>query len=138
MKRKARVSFLLAFIMLVAFLLAPSTHAQDPVTVYTFIDGAVWHANDDQPIRLYLAWVAMTKGQVNQFLLHHESSFLMTGTGEGEPLLDLGAEAAEAAGVQARTAHLDERDSLRRTAARLPSIYNVSKILQVFSHLVDK
>lgn len=82
MNRKKTTFLLLTAILVTIALVVPIASAQpEPAVVLPYIDGATWYADDDQPIDMFWAWVATTRGLVRVYLRHSYESYTLTNAG---------------------------------------------------------
>jgi hypothetical protein len=70
-------------LLLATLTVIPSISAHgEPVNIFPYIDGAVYEIQTDQEAHIFLAWIALSPGLVQEYLNASHESYTLVGNGE--------------------------------------------------------
>lgn len=89
MKTRKHLLLLTILLLLATLTLTPGISANgEPVNILPYIDGAVYEIRTDQEAHIFLAWVALSPGLVQEYLNASHESYTLVGNGETVAISD--------------------------------------------------
>lgn len=83
MKTRKHVLLLILLLLLATLTLTPSLSAHgEPVNILPYLDGAVYEIQTDQEAHIFLAWIALNRGLIQDYLIASHESYTLVGNGE--------------------------------------------------------